>query len=198
MSAESLALIELHSIARGYVVADGMLKKAPVDLLQCRTISPGKFLVLVEGDVASVDEAYRCGLQIAGDRLVDKLFLPNAHPELGPALEEKRLGPTDRESLAVIETVTVAVTVLAADAACKAAQVRITEMRLGSGIGGKGTFTLAGLLPEIEAAVEAVTAIVDSALLQATEIIPAPHEDLVDKLQGKRLSLQDRRGGKKG
>jgi microcompartment protein CcmL/EutN len=167
----ALALIELASIARGYPVADAMVKRAPVALAECRPVSPGKFLVLITGEVAAVDEAYRAGLEIGGDRIVDRLFLPHAHPLIGPAVGGA-IPPASIESLAAVETTTVAASILAADAAVKAAAVRIVEMQLGRGIG------------EIEAAVEAATGVIDRALIVATEIVPAPHDDLLAKLPG--------------
>ncbi len=179
----ALALIELASIARGFPVADAMVKRAPVVLADCRAVSPGKFLVLITGEVAAVDEAYRAGLEIGGDRIVDRLFLPQAHPLLGPAVRGT-IPPAGIESLAVVETTTVAASILAADAAVKTAAVRIVEMQLARGIGGKAYFILSGPLAEIEAAVEAATGIIDRALIVATEIIPAPHDDLIAKLPG--------------
>ena len=92
--------------------------------------------------------------------------------------------PASIESLAAVETTTVAASILAADAAVKAAAVRIVEMQLGRGIGGKAFFTLSGPLAEIEAAVEAATGMIDRALIVATEIVPAPHDDLLAKLPG--------------
>jgi microcompartment protein CcmL/EutN len=179
----ALALIELASIARGYPVADAMVKRARVALADCRPVSPGKFLVLVTGQVADVDEAFRAGLEIGGDRIVDRLFLPQAHPLLGPAVRGT-IPAAGIESLAAVETTTVAASILAADAAVKAAAVRIVEMQLGRGIGGKAFFTLSGPLAEIEAAVEAATGVIDRALIVATEIVPAPHDDLLAKLPG--------------
>jgi microcompartment protein CcmL/EutN len=178
----ALALIELGSIARGHRVADAMLKRAPVRLLRAEPVSPGKFLVLVSGDVASVEEALRAGLEVAGDRLLDRLLLHQAHRELWPALEGAARTGAGVESLGIVETTTVAATILGADAAAKAAAIRITEMRLGRGIGGKGFFTVTGPLAEVEAAVDAAVALIDAASLQATEIIAAPHADLVDRL----------------
>jgi microcompartment protein CcmL/EutN len=182
----ALALIELSSIARGYPVADAMVKRAPVVLTDCRPVSPGKFLVLVTGDVASVDEAFRAGLAIAGDRIVDRLFLPQAHPLIGPAVRGAivTFAGAAIESVAALETTTVAAAILAADAAVKAAAVRIVEMQLARGIGGKAFFTLSGPLAEIEAAIEAATGVIDRALLTAMEIVAAPHDDLVAKLWG--------------
>ena len=181
--AEALALIELGSIARGHRVADAMLKRAPVGLLRAEWVSPGKFLVLVEGGVAAVDEAFRAGLEVAADRVVDRLFLPQAHASLWPALAgEPSSAAVD--SLGIVETTTVAATLLAADAAAKAAAVRI-ELQLGRGIGGKGFFTVTGPLAEVEAAVEAAGAILEVAQLHATEIIAAPHVDLARKMRAK-------------
>jgi microcompartment protein CcmL/EutN len=179
----ALALLELGSIARGYQVADAMVKKAPVALLDCRPVSPGKFLVLVAGAVADVDEAFRCGLAIAGDRLVDQLFLPYAHETVRPAVRGQATAAAGVDSLAVVETLSVAATILGADAAVKAAAVRIVEMQLARGIGGRAFFALSGRLAEIEAGVEAATNVIDQLRLHGVEIIPAPHEDLLAKLR---------------
>jgi microcompartment protein CcmL/EutN len=180
---EALALIELHSIARGHRVADAMLKRAPVALLRADWVSPGKFLVLVEGEVAAVEEAFRAGLEAGGDRIVDRLFLPQPHAALWEALAGETNAAVEIESLGIVETTTVAATLLGADAAAKATAVRLIELQLARGIGGKAFFTLTGSLADVEAAVEAAVGILDAALVQATEIIAAPHADLTSKLR---------------
>jgi microcompartment protein CcmL/EutN len=183
----ALALIELASIARGHRVADAMVKRAPVELLRCDPVSPGKFLVLVAGEVASVDEAYREGIAIAGadDGVLDRLFLPYADEQLPAALrgEVRTGGVAGVEALGVVETRTVASTISSADAAVKVARVRLVEMQLARGIGGKAYFVLTGALAEIEAAVEAAVGVVEAANVVATEIIAAPHEDFVARLR---------------
>jgi microcompartment protein CcmL/EutN len=83
----------------------------------------------------------------------------------------------------LVETTTVAATILAADAAAKAARVRLIEMQLARGIGGKAYFALTGALDEVEAAVEAAVGAVDVAVVVATEIIAAPHEDFIGRLR---------------
>ncbi len=178
----ALALVELSSIARGHRVADAMLKRAPVELWRAEWFSNGKYLVLVEGGVAAVEEAFAAGVAEGGDRIVDRLFLPQAHAALWPLLGGEMRGPAAIDSLGVVETATVAAAVLAGDAALKAAAVRLIELQLGRGIGGKAFFTLTGALGEVEAAVEAALAILDASALVATEIIAAPHADLGAKL----------------
>jgi len=180
----ALALIEVASIARGHRVADAMVKRAPVELLRCDPVSPGKLLVLVAGEVASVDEAFRAGLELAGDATLDKLYLLQAHAQLPGALRgEARAGDVAGvAALGIVETKTVAAAILAADAALKAALVRLIEMQLARGIGGKAFFTVTGALAEVEAAVDAGVGVLDAALVHTTEIITAPHADFVAKL----------------
>ncbi len=176
----AIALFELESIARGYVVADALVKKAPVRLLLTEAVSPGKFLVLCDGEVADVEESFQAGLEAAGTMLLDKLFLPQASPDLAAAIRGTRAGFLD--SLGIVETATVSGTLLAADAAVKAAQVRLVEIHLAKGIGGKGYFTLTGSLDNVEAAVGAAAALLAPELLVNTEVIASPHADLASRL----------------
>ena len=73
----TIGLIETASIARGVRCLDEMVKRAPVAVLQARPVCPGRFIVLVEGEVAAVEESMAAGREVAGDNLVDSLFLAN-------------------------------------------------------------------------------------------------------------------------
>jgi microcompartment protein CcmL/EutN len=176
----AIALIELSSIARGHLVADQMVKKAPVRLLLTEPVSPGKYLILVDGEVACVEEAFAEGLAWAGPKLVDKLFLPQAAAVLAPALADT-LAPAPLESVGVVETLSVAAALLAADAAVKAAEVALLRLHLARGIGGKAYFCLTGSLAMVEAAVSAAVSAVAPEMLAGTEVIPAPHPDFVTR-----------------
>lgn len=180
----SLGMLELTSIARGVIAADAMAKKAPVTILQSHPISPGKYLIVISGGVAEVEESLAAGLAAAGATVVDRLFLPQAHPQLPPLVAAWR-GAEPRAPLgavAVFETFSATATVLAADAAAKAADVVLLDMRLGQGLGGKGFFTMSGDLDSIEAAAAAGQAVIDGGLLVGVEIIPRPHEDFARRL----------------
>jgi microcompartment protein CcmL/EutN len=178
----ALGMLELTSIARGVVVADAMAKKAPVELLQSHPISPGKYLVVVAGGVAEVDEAMAAGLAAAGATLVDRLFLPQAHVQIGPLVAGRAAAGGGVDAVAIFETYSATATVLAADAAAKAAAVMLLDMRLGQGLGGKGFFTMTGDLESIEAAVEAGQGAIEGGLLVGVEVIARPHEDLQQRL----------------
>jgi microcompartment protein CcmL/EutN len=175
----ALALIEVSSIARGMVVTDACVKKAEVRLLASKPISPGRYITLFWGSVAEVEEAYREGLAVAGETLDDQLFLPGAYEGLLEAiLAVSQLPSVD--ALGIIETFTVGSALLSADAACKAALVQLLELRLATGIGGKSYYIVTGELHDVEAAVEAGTAILSSGQLRQSEIIAHPAPDFTE------------------
>lgn len=178
----AVGLVETSSIARGLVVADQMVKKAPVELAFARPVTPGKHVVIVAGEVAEVEEAMAIGVTTAAHTLVDRLFLPQAHPALLRALAGGRRAP-GMSSLGIVETFSVSSTLLAADAACKSAEVELAELRLADGLGGKAYFIVTSSLDLVEAAVYAAQSILDPGLLVTTELIPAPHDDLLDSIR---------------
>ena len=182
---DAIGLIELSSIARGYIVSDAMVKKAPVRLLESRAVTPGKYLVLVSGGVAEVDEAMKAGLAQTGDKLLDSLFLPQMHEQILPLLLGVLPAPAFPDAMAVFETGSVASTIVSADAAAKAAHVWLLEMKVAVGIGGKGYFSMTGELAEVQAAVEAATSAIASQWLVGREIIARPHDDLTTFLVAK-------------
>ncbi len=65
-----------------------------------------------------------------------------------------------------------------ADAACKAAEVRLQLLHLARGIGGKAWFIVRGSLESVEASVAAATQAAGDGLLAGAEVIARPHLDL--------------------
>ena len=174
---QALAVIETDSIARGFVVLDALVKKAPVVVKIARPVSPGKFVIVFGGDVDSVFESIEAARIVAGSDVIDELFLPGVHPQVLPAIE-RHVAAEDGEAIAIVETSTVAAAVLAADTALKAVDVSVVRMHLALGVGGKGWFTLAGELADLEAAVDAVKHVVAAERLVAVEVIARPHAEI--------------------
>ena len=58
---QALALLEFSGAAAGILAVDRMLKMAPVALLRCGTVHPGRYLALVGGSVAATEEAHAAG-----------------------------------------------------------------------------------------------------------------------------------------
>lgn len=153
MDYPALALLEFTSIAIGIMAGDAMVKRSPVAYIQTGTVQPGHYLVLVAGDVASVDEALKAGLDVGRIALRDQLFLPDIHPWVVTALAGGRR-PSAGEALGIIETHTVAAAILAADAGVKGAEVALVQLRLGDGLGGQGLVLFNGLVADVTAAVD--------------------------------------------
>jgi microcompartment protein CcmL/EutN len=181
----ALGLLELSSIARGVVVADAALKRAPAVLLSSRAISGGKHLVMLEGGVAEVEEAVAAGRACAKDLLLDVVLLPMADDQVWPMLGAPVAPPdwsdADAEAVAIIETRTVCAAIAAADAACKVAEVVVRDVRFAVDLAGKAYFTLTGDLADIEAAAAAARAAATDKLVEL-EVSAHPSPDLRGRL----------------
>ncbi len=179
----AIGLIELSSIAKGYEVADAMLKTATVKVVFNRTICPGKFMVMVAGETDAVNASVAAGLDLAADTVVDDLIIPNVHPEVFPAISGTRIIETTG-ALGILETFSVASIIEAADAAVKAADVQLLEIHLAMAIGGKGYVTLTGEVAAVTAAIDAGAARVrEKGLLVEKVVIPQPSEEILqDKI----------------
>lgn len=177
----ALGLIEFKSIAKGIFATDALVKKAPVTILSTNPICPGKHMVIFAGDVADVEEALAAGIEAAGDMVVNELFLANIHQDVIPAISAcsqiEKFG-----AIGIVEAFSVASCVNGADIAAKTAPIKLVEIRLANGLGGKGYFTLTGELADVEAAVaSAKEFIAKEGLLAGCEIIASPHPDLIAK-----------------
>lgn len=179
----AIALLEFDSIAIGIRAGDAMVKRAPLDTVYAGTVHPGKYLVLIGGQVASVEESLAAGREWGGQALIDEVFLPAVHRDVVRALTGGRQ-MRDAESLGVIETRTVAASIGAADAGVKGADVTLLEILLADGLGGKGYVLFAGTVSDVEAAVEiGVASLADSSQLVASVVIPQFHPEMLQNLR---------------
>lgn len=174
----ALSLIEFSSIAAGILTADAMVKRAPIDVIQAGTVQPGKYLVLIGGMTADVEESLAAGREVGGGAIVDLVYLPQVHPELVDALRGGRTADPN-DALGVVETRSVAAAIHAADAGIKGAQVHLLEVRLADGLGGKGIVLFTGLVADVQIAVElGVAAIEQAKQLIRQVVIPQLHPEM--------------------
>lgn len=176
----ALALLEFDSIAIGIVAGDAMVKKAPVSLIQAGTVQPGRYLVMVSGGVAEVEEAVAAGKEAGMDCLRDCVFLSNVHEGVLVGLKGGRVVP-GREALGIIETKTVASAIHAADASLKGAEVTLVQLRLADGLGGKGLALFTGRVSDVEAAVEIGTSYVLDQIVRHA-VIAQLHEEMAENV----------------
>jgi microcompartment protein CcmL/EutN len=182
MPEKAIGLVEFISIARGIEATDEMVKVAEVDLLLSRTVCSGKYITLIGGEVSAVERAIGIGVEIAGETLVDQFILPNVHPSVIPSITATT-PIEDLKSLGIIETFSVAASIVAADTAVKAASVDLVEIRAAIGLGGKSFVILNGDVADMRTAVERgeERARRDGTLVYSI-VIPAPRKELLDAL----------------
>jgi len=176
-----LGMVEYTLIATGIRATDAMVKAAPVELLEARPITPGRYLALVTGDVASVEVSVGAGVAEAGaEAVLESFVLANLHEQVLPALHGRHAMPPN-DALGVLETTSAAAIVEAADAACKAAPVRLMTLYLALHIGGKGYTVFAGDVADVEASVDAGARAAGRLLLDRV-VIPNPYPELYEHL----------------
>jgi microcompartment protein CcmL/EutN len=150
----TLAVIEFASIADGIFCTDALLKKAPIAMLKSGTVSHGKYLIIIGGSTASVEESLNEALVIGHASRRDHAFLPDVHQAVHDAILGERL-PVEQDAIAILETETVAANIRAAELALKGTKVRLVELRLAEyEMSGKAISLYNGELHEIEAAME--------------------------------------------
>jgi microcompartment protein CcmL/EutN len=173
-----LGALEFSSIVVGYMAMDEMVKIAPITILDARTISSGKYLIIFSGDVASVEYAFSKGRETGIDFIVDSLFLPMIHQDVVSAIG-KTIRSDHWDAIGIIETKSVISSIEAADAAAKAGKVKIIEIRTADGFGGKSYVKMTGALTDVQTSMEAGCAKAKAKnTLVMDVILPQPHREI--------------------
>jgi len=196
LSDPAIALLEFDSISAGIVAGDAMVKSSPVGSIYAGTVHPGKYLVLVTGDTASVELAVATGSEVGAESLTDSVFLPDIHPDVTQAIVGRGTGAVLRpEALGIVETSSVSSVIDAADAGVKAADVNVSAVQLADGLGGKGYVLFSGSISEVTASLEAAVSRTEAhdSLLRS-DIVAQLHDEMAENLSGD-LRFMKRVGG---
>ncbi|MCQ2561023.1 MAG: BMC domain-containing protein [Clostridia bacterium] len=178
----AIGFIELNSIAKGIETADIVLKTAEVGLLFSKAGCPGKYYILFHGDVAAVQASVDTGVVTGGDHVIDSCVIPNIDEKVIKAINMTSL-PEEMNAIGIMEFYSVTASVYGADAAVKAAEVELVDVRLGTGIGGKSFVILTGEVAAVRAAVECgVNTKAAEGMLISSVVIPSPHPELLESL----------------
>ena len=177
----ALACIELSSIARGMVVLDAIAKRAPVKIRHRGRYSGGKYLIVIEGDVASVEESFSAAMDVSQPVLLDSMMLATAHEDLIHALDGKMAAATG-EAVLLFELTTVASILRSLDSTLKLIETKVVDLHCAMGIGGKGFFAVEAPLHDVEFARDELLLTVDPELIISAEIIARPHEEMWDAM----------------
>ncbi|NJD02055.1 MAG: BMC domain-containing protein, partial [Ruminiclostridium sp.] len=110
---KAIGIIEVSSIARGIELCDRMVKASEVKVLQALPMCPGKYVILIGGDVANVKNSVEVAAEAAGSGLIDRLLIPNIDGQVFKAINST-CSFEKIEALGIIETFSVSSGILAA------------------------------------------------------------------------------------
>lgn len=178
----AIGMVEYVTVSTGIQAADLMVKTAAVEILEAQTVCPGKYIVLISGDLSAVKASVEASKTRYGEKLVDSFVLGNPHESLFPALYgTAAVGEVD--ALGVIETFSAASILVAADAAAKTALVDLIEMRVARGMCGKSYCLLTGSVASVTAAIERARAEAETGGMYLDHaVIPHPDAKLWEKI----------------
>ena len=150
-----------------------------MELVSAGCVCAGKYYIVVAGEVAAVRSAVEAGREVAENLLIDSLVIPNVDPQVAPAISACTM--VDRlDALGIMETYSLCAAVHAADAAAKAAEVDLLEVRLGRGLGGKSFILLNGEVAAVQSSIKAAEALEETqGLMAQSAVIPSPHPDML-------------------
>jgi len=182
----AMAFLEFVDIPSGILASDAMVKESPLAFIKAGTVSHGRYLTVVGGSTAAVEEAVNEARECSGDSIIDQAFLPDIHPRLHDAVLGTRQPCRKDGALAVLETTTTPRMVQIAEVILKAVPVDLIEIRLADSVlSGKGVSIFQGELFDIEEAVDIAGSCLKRKDVQlVSRVLTRPHETTLHQIAG--------------
>lgn len=177
--AKAIGMVECTTVSTGFKAADEMAKAADVEILQAEVTCPGKFVILIAGELSAVRASVERAENGFREKIIDTFVLGNPHESIFPAIYGTAQ-PEKIDALGVLETYDVAALIVAADLAAKTAIVDLVELRLAKGMCGKSYMTLTGSVSAVEAAIDRAKADAgDRGMFLDSSVIARPSDKLM-------------------
>lgn len=172
--AKAIGMVEYITVSAGMTGADTMIKTADVEIIESATVCPGKYIVIISGELSAVKASVDAAKSFDTQKVIDSFVLGNPHDSIFPAIYGAT--PPDKvEALGVMESFSAATAIVAADAAAKTALVDLLELRLARGMCGKSYLLLTGSVSAVTAAIDrAKQEASDRGMLLDSSVIPRP------------------------
>ncbi len=175
-AADTLAALELRSLPAGLAVLDALVKEVEVSLRFAGDVDPSRFLLVFEGDLASVEVGLERAIEVGGGDVLESLLLPRAHAALRGALAGQLTAPAgpagEEQAIGVLQCHTIIATLAATDRALKSAEVALLRLRLATELAGQGHAVVCGEQYDVEAALEAASREAGAGVVVETRLIP--------------------------
>lgn len=175
---KAIGMTEYQTVSTGMNAADMMIKTADVDVIEAQVVCPGKYMILITGDLSAVRAAVDAASERFGEKQVDSFVLGNPDESIFPAIYGVN-EVENKKALGVMETYSCSAMIVAADTAAKTADVDLIEMRLARGMCGKSYMVITGEVAAVSAAIEnAERAAGDKGMFLDSSVIANPDEKL--------------------
>jgi len=175
---KSIGVVEFRSIAAGISAVDIIVKASQVKILDARTICPGKYYIIFAGMVSAVKNSMDVIESESGAFIIDSVAIPNVYPQIFASLNAAS-DITSLKSIGIIETLSAPSIIWAANAAIKATDIDIVEIRIARALGGKNICVINGQLSDVKESVNAAIVYAQERdFLVDWQVIAAPHQDL--------------------
>ena len=170
---KAIGMVEYKTTSAGVVAADSMVKTSEVSIIEAQTVCPGKYIVIITGDLSAVTSAVDNAKTMHGKHLINSFVLGNPHESIFPAIygaaEIK-----DVSALGIIESYDASSIIVAAD---------LIEVRLARGMCGKSYLMLTGEVAAVEAAIDrAKEAVSDDGMYLDSAVIAHPDAQIRDAI----------------
>lgn len=176
--AKAIGMVEFVTVSAGMTGADTMIKTAEVEIVESATVCPGKYIVIITGELSAVKASVDAAKGQNAEKVIDSFVLGNPHESIFPAIYGAT-PPEGVEALGVMESFSAATAIVAADAAAKTALVDLLELRLARGMCGKSYLLLTGSVSAVSAAIDrAKQEATDRGMLLDSSVIPRPDQRL--------------------
>lgn len=175
---KAIGMVEFSTVSAGIKAADIMVKTAETEIIESATVCPGKYIVIISGEISAVKASVEAAKALDEQKVIDSFLLGNPHDSIIPAMYGAS-APTAAEALGVLETFSAATAIVAADAAAKTALVDLIELRLARGMCGKSYLLITGSVSAVTAAIEKAKGESESrGMFLDSSVIPRPDEKL--------------------
>lgn len=175
---KAIGMTEYQTVSAGIEAADLMIKTAEVDVIEAQVVCPGKYIIIVTGELSAVKASVDAAARKFGEKQIDSFVLGNPDETIFPAIYGVN-EVENKKALGVLETFSCAAMIVAADTAAKTADVQLIEMRLARGMCGKSYMLITGEVAAIKAAIErAEAAAGDKGMFLDSSVIANPDDKL--------------------
>jgi microcompartment protein CcmL/EutN len=183
-SRNTIGIIELASIHKGFEVQDVLLKMVHIEKILARTICSGKYLIIMRGEIADVEEGISLARQVGGFAIIDALTIANVDERIFPALAgSTMIESPEVDGLLIIETFSVASAIKAGDYALKESDISILRIHAAMAVGGKGFMVITGNIDALKSSVlPAIDFLKEEGMLAGYSLITHPHPEVLRDL----------------